>query len=187
MKVLALCSVPFAVLCVLADQSRYTYLTKLASSVIRYQGLSTSSTPLVNRVARIGSIPYDRLQGANTKLIGGFAAMKDVVALLPQGLLKRPDEALYQTEFLLRLIYLRESKESEPRPWLTNYMYDPSSLDTICDFLQRPDIDHNKILTDFRDLLLAHDRDVTSAFAMSPFTTLRGFQGDALTFYDHAH
>lgn len=184
-KLLALRSVPFAVLCVLADQSQYARLTKLASSMIRYQSFTTSSTPLANRLAHVGLIPSERLQGAITNSFGGFAAMKEAVDLLPQGLLKRPLEALFLTEILVRLTYLH-TKKGEPKFWLANYMYE-SSFDTIVYFLQRTDIDHDKILPDFRKVLLAYDDTVPDDFD-SPFILRRGgFIKDAVVLYDKTH
>lgn len=186
-KVIALRSVPFAVLCVLADQSRYTSLTKLASTLIRYQGFYKSSVPLVKRLVQIGLISYEKLRGANISSIGGFRAMKDAVALLPQGLLRRPTEALYVAEFLTLLTYLREREGHEPKLWLANYMHDSSSIETIRDFLQRTDFDHNEILPRFRDVLAAHDAFAEDAFNRAPIWEIKGFGGDAVLWYDQAH
>lgn len=188
-KMLALRSVPFAVLCVLADQSQYARLTKLARSMIRYQSLTTTSTPLVNCLAQVGLIPSDRLKGAIINSFGGFAAMKEAVDLLPQGLLKRPMEALYLTEFLVSLTYLYNKKErdGDPALWLANYMYEANSLGTITHFLQQTDIDHDEILPDFREVLQVYDKSVVDTFAFSPLSNLRGFCGDAVALYDQIH
>lgn len=180
-KVLALRSVPFAVLCVLADQSRYARLTELASSAVRYPGFTRSPTPLVDRLVRTGSIS---MEYGNALPMGGFGAMKQAVALLPHGLLKDPTEALHLAEFLVVLTYL-SGKVSAPKPFLTNYMYDSSSQGAIHGFLQS-DIDHEGILPNFNEVLHAYDSFAERMSTDVPIWYLKGFVGGAVALFGQA-
>lgn len=186
-KILALRSVPFAVLCVLADREQYTRLTEVLCTLIRFQHPTKRAAPLVMRLVQIGLIPENVLQGPSMSPFLGFRAMKDVIASLPRGLLRQPAEALYLTEFLTVLTYLQQRKGDEARFWLTNYMYDTDALATITDFLQRSDINHNEILPNFRNVLSAHDNAAHAAFSMSPYQVMRGFGSDAVLLYNNTH
>ena len=184
-RLLALRSIPFVALCVLADSGKYKELIELTEAQVRIAHWTESEMPLAQQIAQAGQVSPQVVRGLRPNPIGGFDAMKLMLERLPAGLFKHSQDGLYLAEFLLCLTYLCITERQEL--WPTNFLFDSASTAVLRDFLQDTRVDHNELLPDFRQLLKAYNAAISATTARFMQTNWGGFYSDAVVYYDQTH